>query len=45
MDPINTTFVLFGAFLVWMAVDQYLIFLHHTSCEELVKKLYTKVFK
>ena len=45
MDSINLTFGLFGAFLVWMAIDQLLIFQYHTSCEELVKKLFTKVFK
>ena len=45
MDPINTTFGLFGTFLVWMAVDQYLIFLHHTSIGELTKKLYVWLVK
>ena len=40
MDPINTTFGLFGAFLVWMAIDQLLIFQFDTSCEELVKELF-----
>ena len=45
MDPINTTFGLFGAFLVWMAIDQLLIFQFDTSCEELVKDLYNWVFK
>ena len=45
MDSINLTFGFFGAFLVWLAVDQYLIFLHHTSCEELIKKLYVWLVK
>ena len=44
-DPINVTFGLFGAFLVYMALDQYLIFLHHTSIDELIKKLYNWLAK
>jgi len=44
-DPINTTFGFFGAFLVWLAVDQYLIFLHHTTIGELVKDLYNWLVK
>ena len=45
MDSINITFGLFGAFLVYMALDQYLIFLHHTSNGELVKELYDWLIK
>lgn len=43
MDSINVTFGLFGTFLAWMAIDQYLIFLHHTTIGELLKKLYIKI--
>ena len=45
MDSINITFGFFAGFLIWMAIDQLLIFQFDTSLGELIKKLYTKLFK
>ena len=44
MDMFYLIFWLFGIFIAWMAIDQYLIFLHHTTIGELIKRLYTKMF-
>ena len=45
MDSINVTFGLFGTFLVWMAIDQLLIFQFDTSMEEEIKNLYNWLVK
>jgi hypothetical protein len=44
MDMFDATAWFFGLVIAWLAIDQYLIFLHHTTTGELIKKLYTKIF-